>query len=196
MTHREQLDDLAAAGRLRGLHPRAGMDFSSNDYLGLANSPRLREAVLDALLSGVAIGSGGSRLLRGNDPEHERQALSGLRAEAPRLVEEAAHTLPTHRRHERTDELVVDHPGRLGLPVAEHRDHGIDADEEGIEVERLGDRALDDVEVIVGDRELGGGPGDGPDGVARGEGETDEVLAGLTGGTEHEDLHVANLGNA
>ena len=72
MTHREQLDDLAAAGRLRSLGPRAGIDFSSNDYLGLANSPRLREAVLDALLSGVAIGSGGSRLLRGNDPEHER----------------------------------------------------------------------------------------------------------------------------
>jgi 8-amino-7-oxononanoate synthase len=72
VTHREQLDDLAAAGRLRSLIPRAGTDFSSNDYLGLANSPRLREAVLDALLSGVAIGSGGSRLLRGNDPEHER----------------------------------------------------------------------------------------------------------------------------
>jgi 8-amino-7-oxononanoate synthase len=72
MTHRDQLDDLAAAGRLRSLSPRAGVDFSSNDYLGLANSPRLREAVLDALLSGVAIGSGGSRLLRGNDPEHER----------------------------------------------------------------------------------------------------------------------------
>ena len=72
MTHREQLDDLAAAGRLRSLSPRTGADFSSNDYLGLANSPRLREAVLDALLGGVAIGSGGSRLLRGNDPEHER----------------------------------------------------------------------------------------------------------------------------
>jgi 8-amino-7-oxononanoate synthase len=72
MTHREQLDNLAAAGRLRSLGPRAGIDFSSNDYLGLAGSPRLREAVLDALLSGVAIGSGGSRLLRGNDPEHER----------------------------------------------------------------------------------------------------------------------------
>jgi 8-amino-7-oxononanoate synthase len=72
MTHREQLDDLAAAGRLRGLSRRAGVDFSSNDYLGLANSPRLREAVLDALLGGVAVGSGGSRLLRGNDPEHER----------------------------------------------------------------------------------------------------------------------------
>jgi 8-amino-7-oxononanoate synthase len=72
MTHRDQLDDLAAAGRFRSLGPRAGADFSSNDYLGLAGSPRLREAVLDALLSGVAIGSGGSRLLRGNDPEHER----------------------------------------------------------------------------------------------------------------------------
>jgi 8-amino-7-oxononanoate synthase len=72
VTHRDQLDELATAGRLRALTPRAGIDFSSNDYLGLANSPRLREAVLDALLGGVAIGSGGSRLLRGNDPEHER----------------------------------------------------------------------------------------------------------------------------
>jgi 8-amino-7-oxononanoate synthase len=72
VTYRDQLDDLAAAGRLRSLRPRAGIDFSSNDYLGLARSPRLREAVLDALLSGVAIGSGGSRLLRGNDAEHER----------------------------------------------------------------------------------------------------------------------------
>jgi 8-amino-7-oxononanoate synthase len=72
VTHRDRLDGLAAAGRLRSLSPRAGVDFSSNDYLGLAHSPRLREAVLDALLGGVAIGSGGSRLLRGNDPEHER----------------------------------------------------------------------------------------------------------------------------
>ncbi len=72
MIHRDQLDDLAAAGRLRSLRGRSGVDFSSNDYLGLANSRRLREAVLDALLSSVAIGSGGSRLLRGNDPEHER----------------------------------------------------------------------------------------------------------------------------
>jgi 8-amino-7-oxononanoate synthase len=72
MTHSDQLGALAAAGRLRSLSPRKGIDFSSNDYLGLANSPRLREAVLDALLGGVAIGSGGSRLLRGNDPEHEQ----------------------------------------------------------------------------------------------------------------------------
>ncbi|WP_043609735.1 aminotransferase class I/II-fold pyridoxal phosphate-dependent enzyme, partial [Novosphingobium sp. B-7] len=47
------------------------VDFASNDYLGLAQAPRLRAAVADALARGVAVGSGGSRLLRGNDPEHE-----------------------------------------------------------------------------------------------------------------------------
>jgi len=72
VTHREHLEGLASANRLRSLKPRSGSDFSSNDYLGLANSARLRDAVLDALLGGVAIGSGGSRLLRGNDLEHER----------------------------------------------------------------------------------------------------------------------------
>jgi 8-amino-7-oxononanoate synthase len=65
------LRQLAERARLRSLVPRAGLDFSSNDYLGLANAPRLRDAVAQALTRGVAIGSGGSRLLRGNDPEHE-----------------------------------------------------------------------------------------------------------------------------
>ncbi|MDP1028173.1 8-amino-7-oxononanoate synthase [Sphingomonas sp. KR1UV-12] len=69
-----QAADLAAlrdAGRLRSLAPRRAIDFSSNDYLGLARSPRLRAAVAAALDRGVSVGSGGSRLLRGNDPEHE-----------------------------------------------------------------------------------------------------------------------------
>lgn len=69
-----QSADLAALeerARLRRLAPRQGVDFASNDYLGLAQSPRLRQAVADALALGVAVGSGGSRLLRGNDPEHE-----------------------------------------------------------------------------------------------------------------------------
>lgn len=66
---------LASADRLRALHPRQGIDFSSNDYLSLAGDPRLAEAARAALDRGVAIGSGGSRLLRGNDPEHE--ALEG-----------------------------------------------------------------------------------------------------------------------
>lgn len=62
---------LAARGRGRQLIARAGADFASNDYLGLADSPLLREAVAAALARGVPIGSGGSRLLRGNHPEHE-----------------------------------------------------------------------------------------------------------------------------
>src|SRR5690349_11419820 len=76
--HRDDLERLRAAERLRGLRPREGIDFASNDYLGLARSERLRGAVADALERGVAIGSGGSRLLRGNNPEHE--ALEGQAA--------------------------------------------------------------------------------------------------------------------
>ena len=62
---------LAAQNRLRTLAPRAGLDFSSNDYLGLAASPRLRSALTEAMSRGTAIGAGGSRLLRGNAPEHQ-----------------------------------------------------------------------------------------------------------------------------
>lgn len=68
---RDDLRHLAERARLRRLQGRSGIDFSSNDYLGLASAPRLREAVAHALARGVSIGSGGSRLLRGNDPEHE-----------------------------------------------------------------------------------------------------------------------------
>lgn len=62
---------LAARGRGRRLIAREGADFASNDYLGLAASPLLTEAVAAAMARGVPIGSGGSRLLRGNHPEHE-----------------------------------------------------------------------------------------------------------------------------
>ena len=65
------LAELAARGRLRRLAPRRGTDFSSNDYLALAGAPRIAAALHAALDRGVSIGSGGSRLLRGNDPEHE-----------------------------------------------------------------------------------------------------------------------------
>jgi 8-amino-7-oxononanoate synthase len=70
-THRNVLDSLAAKGRLRGLTGRRGLDFTSNDYLGLAESAALRDAVALALARGVPVGAGGSRLLRGNHPEHE-----------------------------------------------------------------------------------------------------------------------------
>lgn len=69
--HVDDLMMLRSADRLRRLQQRSGMDFSSNDYLALSASPRLQSAVASALARGVAIGSGGSRLLRGNDPEHE-----------------------------------------------------------------------------------------------------------------------------
>lgn len=78
-----QLDDLARldeADRLRRLIPRAGRDFSSNDYLGLAGAPELTAALVEAIGRGVPLGSGGSRLLRGNHAEHE-----ALEAEAARF---------------------------------------------------------------------------------------------------------------
>ncbi|MEH2510443.1 8-amino-7-oxononanoate synthase [Nitrobacteraceae bacterium AZCC 1564] len=65
------LRGLAGRGRLRALRERAGIDFTSNDYLGLAESDELRQAAVDAIARGVPIGSGGSRLLRGNHSEHE-----------------------------------------------------------------------------------------------------------------------------
>jgi len=67
-----QLAALDARSRLRRLAPRAGHDFASNDYLGFARDPAIARAVAEAVARGVPVGSGGSRLLRGNAPEHER----------------------------------------------------------------------------------------------------------------------------
>ncbi|MDA5095322.1 8-amino-7-oxononanoate synthase [Aliiroseovarius sp. KMU-50] len=69
------LDALAARHRRRQLVPRSGLDFASNDYLGLSGSRVLTDAAQDALARRVPLGSGGSRLLRGNHTEHE--ALEG-----------------------------------------------------------------------------------------------------------------------
>ena len=43
--HRSDLDALSAQSRRRALAPRAGRDFASNDYLGLASSDALRAAL-------------------------------------------------------------------------------------------------------------------------------------------------------
>lgn len=69
--HERALDALMRRGRLRSLDAPAGIDFTSNDYLGLAQSRELADAVVAAIERGVPIGAGGSRLLRGNHPEHE-----------------------------------------------------------------------------------------------------------------------------
>jgi 8-amino-7-oxononanoate synthase len=69
--HETVLEALAAKGRLRALSSAAGKDFTSNDYLALAQSTALRDAAVQALKRGVPLGAGGSRLLRGNHEEHE-----------------------------------------------------------------------------------------------------------------------------
>lgn len=66
-----RLERLRERGRYRVLRPRGGIDLSSNDYLGLADHPRIRERMCRALAEGLPLGAGGSRLLRGNTPWHE-----------------------------------------------------------------------------------------------------------------------------
>lgn len=73
------LQGLEARHRRRALIPARGVDFASNDYLGLAGSPVLERAARAALDAGVPVGAGGSRLLRGNHAEHqalEREAAA------------------------------------------------------------------------------------------------------------------------
>ena len=70
-THRADLEALTVQSSRRALAPRAGRDFASNDYLGLADSDALRAALFAGIERGLPAGSGGSRLLRGNHPEHE-----------------------------------------------------------------------------------------------------------------------------
>jgi 8-amino-7-oxononanoate synthase len=67
----DALDDLSVRHRRRSLAARAGHDFASNDYLGLAGSAEMEAVVAEAVARGVPIGAGGSRLLRGNHAEHE-----------------------------------------------------------------------------------------------------------------------------
>ncbi len=78
--HHGALERLAERGRARSLLKARGCDFSSNDYLALTTAPELRLAAGNAVARGVGLGAGGSRLLRGNNPEHE-----ALEVEAAKL---------------------------------------------------------------------------------------------------------------
>ncbi len=64
------MERLKRAHRLRELAPAQGIDFSSNDYLGLSHHPALREAAIEAIEQDGVVGAGGSRLLRGHHPAH------------------------------------------------------------------------------------------------------------------------------
>jgi 8-amino-7-oxononanoate synthase len=68
-----RLAELTGQGLARSLRCAAGLDFSSNDYLGLARDPGLRAALLArlaALPPGEPLGAPASRLLRGHTQLH------------------------------------------------------------------------------------------------------------------------------
>ena len=65
------LQKLEIENRRRFLPSSDGIDFSSNDYLGFAGHPALRQTMLEWAENGNIAGSSGSRLLRGNHPAHE-----------------------------------------------------------------------------------------------------------------------------
>ena len=62
-----ELADLESHAQLRHLETPRGIDLSSNDYLGLATDPRMKQAVLEAVDSATRVSSTGSRLLSGHD---------------------------------------------------------------------------------------------------------------------------------
>lgn len=64
----KKLDERKAAGAYRWLKPQSTLvDFCSNDYLGFARSPQIKEAVNQYLLQTAHLnGATGSRLLSGN----------------------------------------------------------------------------------------------------------------------------------
>jgi 8-amino-7-oxononanoate synthase len=66
-----ELDALGRKAQLRTLEVVSGVNLCSNDYLGLASDPRLKQAVMAAVADSERIGSTGSRLLSGNTPDWE-----------------------------------------------------------------------------------------------------------------------------
>ena len=65
------LESLRGQSQFRTLEFPVGINFCSNDYLGLATDPRLKQAVMETVARSGAVGSTGSRLLSGNSREWE-----------------------------------------------------------------------------------------------------------------------------
>lgn len=69
-----ELDSLREQSQFRTLEildGAAGLNLSSNDYLGLSTDARLKQAVIEAVARSGRVGSTGSRLLSGNSCEWE-----------------------------------------------------------------------------------------------------------------------------
>lgn len=62
---RAHLAEIEHAGLRRVMRPPTGIDLSSNDYLGLATHPLIKESMAEAVRQ-LGAGSTGSRLLRGD----------------------------------------------------------------------------------------------------------------------------------
>jgi len=76
---RSELERLDGEGLRRTIRPPCGVDFASNDYLGLRRDPRVVAAARTALEE-EGPGAGAARLLRGDHPSHS--ALEARLAEA------------------------------------------------------------------------------------------------------------------
>jgi 8-amino-7-oxononanoate synthase len=64
---RAELAELESQSQLRDVQTVRGVDLSSNDYLGLAVDPRMKQAVREAIDGAPRIAATGSRLLSGHD---------------------------------------------------------------------------------------------------------------------------------
>ena len=74
-------------GRTRTISAPRGLDFCSNDYLGLRRDPRLAEAAREAAAE-YGSGSGAARLLRGTTPLHAQleDALAAWKGQEAALL--------------------------------------------------------------------------------------------------------------
>jgi 8-amino-7-oxononanoate synthase len=74
-------------GRARTILPARGIDFASNDYLGLRKDPRLAQAAAQAALDHGS-GTGAARLLRGTTPLHDQleNQLAGWKGQEAALL--------------------------------------------------------------------------------------------------------------
>jgi len=64
---RAELADLESRAQSRHLEASRDFDLNSNDYLGLATDPRMKQSILEAVHSATRTASTGSRLLSGHD---------------------------------------------------------------------------------------------------------------------------------
>ncbi|MCH8319813.1 MAG: 8-amino-7-oxononanoate synthase [Acidobacteria bacterium] len=86
-----ELEKIRSQNLYRRLTDPKGLDFCSNDYLGLSRDPNFRAAILEKLEQATgldSVSSPASRLLRGNTSRHQalEQRLSGFKGTEAALI--------------------------------------------------------------------------------------------------------------